>query len=92
MFSAPQYLVFSAGCCQRTIRLGAGREGQSLQDGCRLFAWKFSFQTQQQGHEQIEKPLSAYVVVCLMPCSDPLSMLCGDLGRPSWLTVPLAWS
>ncbi|GFU04324.1 hypothetical protein TNCV_864231 [Trichonephila clavipes] len=35
-------------------RLDARRKGQSLQDGCGAFAWKFFFQTQQKGHEQAE--------------------------------------
>ncbi|GFV52873.1 hypothetical protein TNCV_2875411 [Trichonephila clavipes] len=38
-----------------------------------MFAWKF-FQTQQQGHEQAEEPLFAYVVVRLRPSSDPVQM------------------
>ncbi|GFW90019.1 hypothetical protein TNCV_2172141 [Trichonephila clavipes] len=62
-----------------------GRKGQSLQNGFRLFAWKF-FQTQQKGHEQTEKPLFSYIVVRSIPNSDPvlMSMLCGDLGQSSW--------
>ncbi|GFX37764.1 hypothetical protein TNCV_3116141 [Trichonephila clavipes] len=52
-------------------RLDAGRKDQSLQDGCRLFSWKF-FQTQQQGHKQAEEPFPAYAVVHSTPSSDPL--------------------
>ncbi|GFW70609.1 hypothetical protein TNCV_1624411 [Trichonephila clavipes] len=43
-------------------RLDAGRQGQCLQDGCRVFAWKF-FQIQQQGHKQ------ARVAVHLCRCA-----------------------
>ncbi|GFX38548.1 hypothetical protein TNCV_3206161 [Trichonephila clavipes] len=50
-------------------RLAAGK---SLQDGCRAFARKLFFQTQQQGHEQAEEPLPTYVVVRLKPSSDPM--------------------
>ncbi|GFX40807.1 hypothetical protein TNCV_3760311 [Trichonephila clavipes] len=39
----------------------------SLENGCGLFSWKFFFQTQQQGHEQAEEPLSACDIVHLMP-------------------------
>ncbi|GFS75836.1 hypothetical protein TNCV_4665111 [Trichonephila clavipes] len=39
-----------------------------------MFAWIFLFETQQQGPEQAEKLLSAYVVKCLMPSSDPVQM------------------
>ncbi|GFY27348.1 uncharacterized protein TNCV_2069681 [Trichonephila clavipes] len=43
--------------------------------------------TQQKGHEQVEEPLSAYAIVRLKPSSSSvqLSLLCGGLGRPSWL-------
>ncbi|GFW61425.1 hypothetical protein TNCV_346731 [Trichonephila clavipes] len=58
----------------RRARLDNGCKGQSLQDGCGLFAWKF-FQTQQQGHGQADEPLSAYVVTCLMLSSDPVQLL-----------------
>ncbi|GFW08982.1 hypothetical protein TNCV_3475281 [Trichonephila clavipes] len=34
------------------------------------FAWKFFFQTQQQGHEQAEEPLFPYVVLRFKPSSD----------------------
>ncbi|GFV96390.1 hypothetical protein TNCV_2869681 [Trichonephila clavipes] len=62
-------------------RLDAGCKGQSLQDGCRLSAWKF-FQIRQQDQKQAEEPLSPYSIVCLRPSSDPVQilMLCGDLG------------
>ncbi|GFT48288.1 hypothetical protein TNCV_4708551 [Trichonephila clavipes] len=51
-----------------------------------LFAWKFFFQTLLQGHEHAQEPLPVYVIVRLMPGTDPdqLSMLYGDLDRPSW--------
>ncbi|GFS90974.1 hypothetical protein TNCV_2119751 [Trichonephila clavipes] len=67
-------------------RLDTGRKGQSLQDGCRLFAWKFSFQVQQEGHKQAEEPLSIYVGVRLIQSNDPVQMfmLCDDPDRPSW--------
>ncbi|GFT25332.1 hypothetical protein TNCV_181721 [Trichonephila clavipes] len=58
MFPAPQYPLFPAICSQRRTRLNAGRKAQSLQDDCRLIAWKF-FHTQQQGHEQPEEPMSS---------------------------------
>ncbi|GFT91093.1 hypothetical protein TNCV_2008961 [Trichonephila clavipes] len=45
--------LFSRKQLKRHIRLDAGRKGQSLQDGCRSFACKFFFQTQQQGHQQV---------------------------------------
>ncbi|GFT76021.1 hypothetical protein TNCV_1255321 [Trichonephila clavipes] len=66
-------------------RQDAGHKDQSLQDIYRLFAWKF-FQKQQQGHAQAKELFSTYVVMRLMPRSDSvqLSMLCGNLGRPSW--------
>ncbi|GFX04029.1 hypothetical protein TNCV_4679321 [Trichonephila clavipes] len=62
-------------------RLDAGCKGQSLKDGRRAFSWKFFFQTQQQGPEQAEEPLSTNVVMHLKPSSDPMQMLmlCGDL-------------
>ncbi|GFW81446.1 hypothetical protein TNCV_377941 [Trichonephila clavipes] len=81
MFSAPQisclsYWMHSKG----HTRLGAKLKRQSLQDGCRAFAWKF-FQTQQQGHEQAEKSLFTYVVVRFKPNTDleQILLLCGDL-------------
>ncbi|GFU96453.1 hypothetical protein TNCV_90261 [Trichonephila clavipes] len=73
-------------------RLDAGHKGQSLQDVCRRFAWNLFFQTQQQGHEQAEEPLSAYVIMRLVPNCDPVQMFCGGLGRPFLLTVPLVWN
>ncbi|GFU88948.1 hypothetical protein TNCV_4446231 [Trichonephila clavipes] len=75
---------------KRRIRLDAGRKGQSLKDGCRLFAWKFFLQTQQQGHEQAEEPLSTYVVVNLTSSSDPVKipMLFVDHGQPSCDCTP----
>ncbi|GFX00245.1 hypothetical protein TNCV_297341 [Trichonephila clavipes] len=51
-------------------RLDTGRKDQSLQNDCRLFARKFFFQTQQQDHELAEEPLSAYVVMRLIPSTD----------------------
>ncbi|GFT21594.1 hypothetical protein TNCV_2365981 [Trichonephila clavipes] len=71
---------------KKRIGMGAGRKDQSLQDGCRLFTYKFFFQTQQQDHKQAEEPLSTYVVLRLVPSNDPvqLSMLCIDLGGLSW--------
>ncbi|GFY05182.1 hypothetical protein TNCV_2206281 [Trichonephila clavipes] len=41
-------------------RLDVECKGQSLQDGCRLFARKFFFQTQQQGQEQAEASLKNF--------------------------------
>ncbi|GFX00319.1 hypothetical protein TNCV_1273131 [Trichonephila clavipes] len=84
MFSTPQYPVFPAEYSR--TRLDAGCKGQSLQNGCRLLDWKFSFRTQQQGQEQTEESLSTYVVTRLLLSSDPvqMSMLCVDLGRPFW--------
>ncbi|GFY09754.1 hypothetical protein TNCV_3697161 [Trichonephila clavipes] len=75
-------MALPAGCSQRDAT--DWRKEQSLQDGCRLFTWKFFFHIQQQGHEKAEEPLSAYVVVRLMPSNDPVqvSKLCGDFGRP----------
>ncbi|GFX14954.1 hypothetical protein TNCV_4897221 [Trichonephila clavipes] len=55
-------------------KLDAGCKGQSLQDVCRLFARKFFFQTQQQGLQQAVEPLSANVVVRLMPSSNPICL------------------
>ncbi|GFU72928.1 hypothetical protein TNCV_4636621 [Trichonephila clavipes] len=45
----------------------------------------------QQGEEYTEEPFPAYVVVRLMLSNDPvqMSMLCGELGRPSWVEYPL---
>ncbi|GFS72226.1 replication-associated protein [Trichonephila clavipes] len=59
-------------------------QSQSLQDGCRLFAWKF-FRMQLQGHDQVKKLFATYVVARLMTSSDPIqmSMLCSKLGSPS---------
>ncbi|GFY06541.1 hypothetical protein TNCV_3523971 [Trichonephila clavipes] len=87
MFSAPQYAVFPATFMLRSApncMLGV-KATQSRQDGCSLFAWKLSFQTQQQSYEQDEEPFSYYVDVRLMPSCDPaqMSMLCGDLVRLS---------
>ncbi|GFV44917.1 hypothetical protein TNCV_3339011 [Trichonephila clavipes] len=65
-------------------RLDAECKGQSLQESCKLFAWKFLFQTQQQSLEQAEEPLSAYVGVLLMPISDHVQMY-----RPSFLVIVL---
>ncbi|GFX03918.1 hypothetical protein TNCV_4678231 [Trichonephila clavipes] len=70
-------------------RLDAGCKRRSLQGGCRLFAWKCFFQTQQQVQEPNEEPLSIYVIPRLMPSSDPvqmsmLCMLCENLDRPYW--------
>ncbi|GFT68300.1 hypothetical protein TNCV_659181 [Trichonephila clavipes] len=66
-------------------RLDAGCKLQSLQDSC-FKTRDFFLRTKQQDLEQAEELLSAYVVMCLMPGSDPvqMSMLCGDFGRPSW--------
>ncbi|GFU02781.1 hypothetical protein TNCV_403001 [Trichonephila clavipes] len=49
---------------------------------CRLLAWKFFFQTLQQGHYKVVKLLSTHFVIRLMPSSDPVQMwmLCGNLG------------
>ncbi|GFV22826.1 hypothetical protein TNCV_4962411 [Trichonephila clavipes] len=88
--SSLSYWMHSKG----RIRLDTGRKGQSLQDGCRLFAWTFFFQTQQQGHEQDEEPLSAYVVMSLWLSSNPvqMSMLCRDLRQPFWFTISFVWN
>ncbi|GFX52560.1 hypothetical protein TNCV_4325761 [Trichonephila clavipes] len=75
-------------------RLDAECKGQSLQDFCRLFAWKFFSQTQQQGNKQAEEPLSAYVVMRLIPSSDP-GQMSGALGRPKpsfFVAVLLVWN
>ncbi|GFT20724.1 hypothetical protein TNCV_3847701 [Trichonephila clavipes] len=40
-------------------RRDAGFKGQSLQDGCKLFAFKFFCETQKQGHKQAEKPITS---------------------------------
>ncbi|GFU42320.1 hypothetical protein TNCV_4554771 [Trichonephila clavipes] len=62
-------------------RLDAGRKGQSLLDGFRQCARNIFFQKQQQSHQQAEEQLSTYVIVHLMPSSNPAqkSMLCGYL-------------
>ncbi|GFW09702.1 hypothetical protein TNCV_1394031 [Trichonephila clavipes] len=63
-------------------RLDGGRKDQFLQDCCRLFTWKFFFQTQQKHHEQDKGSLSTYVDVHLISSSDPVQMWMfgGDLG------------
>ncbi|GFY22503.1 hypothetical protein TNCV_2177641 [Trichonephila clavipes] len=65
--------------------LDTRHKGESLQDDCTVFAWKFFLQKQQHGHEQAEEPLSTYVVVRVNPSSDPVQMLmlCDDPKRPS---------
>ncbi|GFW69295.1 hypothetical protein TNCV_486441 [Trichonephila clavipes] len=66
---------------KRSTRLN---DALRVQVGCRLFNWKFFFHTQQQDHEQAEKPLSTYVVVRSMTSSEfrcfvaRLSALPGD--------------
>ncbi|GFU57492.1 hypothetical protein TNCV_3636571 [Trichonephila clavipes] len=65
---------------------GLGSDAVEITGGIRnnrLYGWKF-FQTQQQGFEQAEELLSAYVVGLLMPSSDRLqmSLFCGGLGQP----------
>ncbi|GFW46740.1 hypothetical protein TNCV_2980961 [Trichonephila clavipes] len=62
-------------------RLDAERKGQSLQDACKLFAWKFVFQI----HEQAEAPVSTYIVVRLMTSQSPSCADVDALWRP-WLT------
>ncbi|GFY02587.1 hypothetical protein TNCV_3504671 [Trichonephila clavipes] len=71
---------------KKYTRLDAGLKSRSLQDECRLISWKFFFQTQQQGHEKAEEPSSPYIVRRLLPSRDhvQMSMLCCELGRPSW--------
>ncbi|GFW17041.1 hypothetical protein TNCV_2761651 [Trichonephila clavipes] len=49
-FPVPQYPVFPVSCSQRRTRLDTGHKEQALQEGCRVFACKLSFQTQQKGH------------------------------------------
>ncbi|GFU58936.1 hypothetical protein TNCV_4732161 [Trichonephila clavipes] len=69
MFSALQYPVCPARCCQKDAP-----------------DWMPGVKRQQQGQQQVEKPLFVYVVMRLMPSSDlvQMSRLCGDLCRPSW--------
>ncbi|GFV42544.1 hypothetical protein TNCV_3718771 [Trichonephila clavipes] len=52
------------------------------QNVCRLFSLKLFFQKQQQNHEQAKELFPTYVVVRLMPSSDPvqMSLLCGNNG------------
>ncbi|GFW03970.1 hypothetical protein TNCV_2050861 [Trichonephila clavipes] len=51
------------------------RKGQSLEDNCRLFGLNFYVQTEQQGHEQADEPLSPNVVMPIKLSTDPVRML-----------------
>ncbi|GFS99293.1 hypothetical protein TNCV_1601111 [Trichonephila clavipes] len=59
------------------------RKGQPFEDVCKLLAWKFFIQAQQQGHYQAEELLPTHVVGCLMPISDPvlMSLICRRLDQ-----------
>ncbi|GFV71441.1 hypothetical protein TNCV_4564251 [Trichonephila clavipes] len=87
MFSASKLSYLSCWMQSKGhTSLDARCKGQSLQDGCRAFAWKFFPQTHLKGHEHAEELFPTYVDVRLKPSSDTLQilMLCCDLGLLSW--------
>ncbi|GFV18595.1 hypothetical protein TNCV_2872271 [Trichonephila clavipes] len=70
LFSAPQYPAFSVGCRRSDVSDWIpGVQSSLCTTPVTGFAWKFFFQTQKQGYEQEEAPLSAYPVMHLMPSS-----------------------
>ncbi|GFX89571.1 hypothetical protein TNCV_72641 [Trichonephila clavipes] len=62
-------------------RLNTGSKCRSLQDACRLFCLEILL-PDTDGHVQANGPLSAYVVMRLLPSSNPLqiSMFWSDIG------------
>lgn len=70
VFSSVSNRLFCVMHREGDIPLDARHEVLFLPGICIVFAWKFFFQMQQQCYEKALWPLSAYIVVYLIPCSD----------------------